>query len=118
MEATVSSALLLTFSSASLASESDIRPRLPISSAALLRHLILHDVPLKLTDREAFEVALRQLASRWEHGTIVIKDRAASSSSSGGSLFVQSVVLNDAKKRKRDDSEGPLQSSSSEPKVS
>lgn len=111
MEATVSSALLLVFSSDSLAPEYDIRPRLPISSPALLRHLILHDIPLKLTDREAFEAVLRQLVSGWEHGTIIIKDRAAASSSSGGSFLVHSVVLNDAKKRKRDDGEGMLKSS-------
>lgn len=102
MEATVSDALLRVFSNDS---SPYTKPHLPMSSSALLRHLILHDASLKLTDRDAFIQALWVLAENWEHGCITVQERTGGTSYAHD-LTVRSATLNGEKKRKRDDDDG------------
>ena len=70
-------------------------------SSALLRHLVLHNAPLKLTDRHAFIQALYVLAENWEHGCISVQERTGGTSYAYD-VTVRSVILNGEKKRKRD----------------
>jgi hypothetical protein len=108
MEATVSDALLRVLSDGSPYS----KPHLPTSSSALLRHLILHNAPLKLTDRDAFVQALWVLAENWEHGCINVQEYTEGTSYARD-ITVRSVTLNGEKKRKRDCDDDQMTGSSS-----
>lgn len=109
MEAAISEALLQVFSGDSSPYS---RPHLPISSSALLRHLILHNAPLKLTDRDAFIQALWILAENWEHGCIGVQEHTGGMHYTSD-ITVLSVVLNGGKKRKFGDNDDDDQESGS-----